>query len=258
MGAGCCWGGYCLLISFGLCTGISPHWHHWCLVDDILGSFNHPLQSSPVLGHAHSIHICDVSSLDAFYCSSVKVNKNLAQSKSNIQLPSSNLPELSQMPLLIDFWMAAPLISHWEVKGGFHDHSAHWSSSGLGNSIMVDAVRPLFFGWGFLWWSLESFWPPRSTPSRVAARRFFNLVQGGRRVIDYSFECWALAAESDWNASSSSNAYKGLSDVIKNELVVRNPPADPHCHGHPHSSKNISRNGGELQNLALAMQLGIL
>ncbi len=38
---------------------------------------HHPQQSLPVLGHAHTMPICNVSSQDAFYCSSVKVDENL-------------------------------------------------------------------------------------------------------------------------------------------------------------------------------------
>ncbi len=66
---GCCWGRYCLLASSGLYTGTSPHWYHWCLGDEYLwcsGSFNHPLQSPPVLGHAHPMPVCNVSSQDTY------------------------------------------------------------------------------------------------------------------------------------------------------------------------------------------------
>ena len=38
-----------------------------------------------------------------------------------------------------------------------------------------------------------------ATPGREAARGLLNLVQGSRRVIDYSIEFRTLAAESDWN-----------------------------------------------------------
>lgn len=45
----------------------------------LVGSSNHLLQSPPVQGRAHTMAVCNVFSQDAFYCSSVKVNKNLAQ-----------------------------------------------------------------------------------------------------------------------------------------------------------------------------------
>ncbi len=77
---GCCWGGYCLLASFGLCAGTSPdcslRLSRWV---PMMGSFNHPLQISPVLSRAQTMPICNVSSQDAFYFSSVKVNKNLVR-----------------------------------------------------------------------------------------------------------------------------------------------------------------------------------
>lgn len=44
------------------------------------GGFDHLLQSPSVLSCAHPMPICNVSSQDSFYCSSVKVDKNLAQS----------------------------------------------------------------------------------------------------------------------------------------------------------------------------------
>lgn len=54
-----------------------------------------------------------------------------------------------------------------------------------------------------------------------------NLVQGGRRVIDYSIEFRTLGAESDWNSSLLTDAfYNGLSDTIKDELAARDPPVD--------------------------------
>ncbi len=51
---GCCWGRYCLLVSFRLYAGTSPHW--W-KIDENLGSFNHPLQSLSVLGHAQTMPV---------------------------------------------------------------------------------------------------------------------------------------------------------------------------------------------------------
>ena len=66
-----------------------------------------------------------------------------------------------------------------------------------------------------------------ATPGREAARGLLNLVQGSRRVTDYSIEFRTLAAESDWNASSLTDAfYNGLSDDIKDELAARDPPED--------------------------------
>ena len=66
-----------------------------------------------------------------------------------------------------------------------------------------------------------------ATPGREAARGLLNLVQGSRRVTDYSIEFRTLAADSDWNASSLTDAfYSGLSDGIKDELVARDPPTD--------------------------------
>ncbi len=46
--------------------------------NDVLGSFNHLLQSPPVLGCAYSMSVCNISSYNDCYCSSVKVNKNLS------------------------------------------------------------------------------------------------------------------------------------------------------------------------------------
>ena len=46
--------------------------------NDVLGGFNHPLQSLPVLGHAQTILICDVFSQNALYTSSEKADNNLA------------------------------------------------------------------------------------------------------------------------------------------------------------------------------------
>jgi hypothetical protein len=64
-----------------------------------------------------------------------------------------------------------------------------------------------------------------ATPGREAARGLLNLVQGSRRVTDYSIEFRTLAADSDWNASSLTDAfYNGLSDDIKDELAARDPP----------------------------------
>ena len=71
-------GGCCLLVSFGFCADISLH---LCFVDstsDVLGGFNHLLKSLPVLSHAWTMPVCDVFSQNAFYCSSVKVDHNLA------------------------------------------------------------------------------------------------------------------------------------------------------------------------------------
>ena len=66
-----------------------------------------------------------------------------------------------------------------------------------------------------------------ATPGREAARGLFNLVQGSRRVTDYSIEFRTLAAERDLNSSSLTDAfYNGLSDDIKDELVARDPPTD--------------------------------
>jgi len=66
-----------------------------------------------------------------------------------------------------------------------------------------------------------------ATPGREAARGLLNLAQGNRRVTDYSIEFRTLTAESDWNASSLTDAfYNGLSDGIKDELAARDPPTD--------------------------------
>lgn len=43
----------------------------------VLVGFNHPLQGLPDVDHARIMPICDVSSQDACYCSSWKINKNL-------------------------------------------------------------------------------------------------------------------------------------------------------------------------------------
>lgn len=49
----------------------SAHRYHWCdPTSDVLGRFDHPLQKLPVLAHAGTMLVCDVSSQDAFYCSS--------------------------------------------------------------------------------------------------------------------------------------------------------------------------------------------
>lgn len=54
------------LMSLMLCT------------NDALGGVDHPLQRLPLLSPAPNIPVCDVSCHDAFYCSSVKVDHNLA------------------------------------------------------------------------------------------------------------------------------------------------------------------------------------
>ncbi len=64
-----------------LYAGTSPHRYRWCSVDgtnDVVSGFNHPLQSPPVLGCTQTMPICNISSQDAFYCFSVKVDENLA------------------------------------------------------------------------------------------------------------------------------------------------------------------------------------
>lgn len=45
---------------------------------DILGGFSQPLSSRRVLRCAQTMQGCDLSSQDAFYCSPVQVDKNLA------------------------------------------------------------------------------------------------------------------------------------------------------------------------------------
>ena len=66
-----------------------------------------------------------------------------------------------------------------------------------------------------------------ATPDREAARGLLNLVQGSWRVTDYSIEFRTLAAESDWNATSLTDAfYNVLSDDIKDELAARDPLTD--------------------------------
>lgn len=47
--------------------------------NDVQGRFDHPLQSPSVLGLAHPKAICDASSQDAYYCSFVKIDKNLVE-----------------------------------------------------------------------------------------------------------------------------------------------------------------------------------
>lgn len=42
---------------------------------DVLGSFNHPLQSLPVLSPAHPKAVCNVSSQNAFYRSSLRTHE---------------------------------------------------------------------------------------------------------------------------------------------------------------------------------------
>ena len=66
-----------------------------------------------------------------------------------------------------------------------------------------------------------------ATPGREAARGLLNLTQGTRRVVDYSIDFQTIAAGSEWNASALRDAFhNGLSDVIKDELAARDPPAD--------------------------------
>ena len=66
-----------------------------------------------------------------------------------------------------------------------------------------------------------------ATPGREAARGLLNLTQGTRRVVDYSIDFRTIAAGSEWNASALRDAFhNGLSDVIKDELAARDPPAD--------------------------------
>ena len=45
---------------------------------DVLDHFNDPLLSVPVLAHLHHMPVCDVPSQDAFKCSSVLADKNMA------------------------------------------------------------------------------------------------------------------------------------------------------------------------------------
>lgn len=48
---------------------------------------DHPLESLPVLGHACTMLVYDVSSLDVLYRSSVKVAKSLASEFISLKLP---------------------------------------------------------------------------------------------------------------------------------------------------------------------------
>jgi len=54
-----------------------------------------------------------------------------------------------------------------------------------------------------------------------------NHSQGQRPVSDYSIEFWTLAAEVDWTEGALRAAFlKGLSDLIKDELVSRDEPSN--------------------------------
>lgn len=68
--------GCCLLVSFG--------------PSDVQGGFNHPPKSLPVHSHSQTMPVCDFSSQDAFYCFSVKVDKNLMPDFSLLKFPSFN------------------------------------------------------------------------------------------------------------------------------------------------------------------------
>ncbi len=57
--------------------------------NDVLVSFNHSLQRLSVLGHAHPMTVCDVSSQDAFNRSIVEVDKNLAWEFCFLKFPYS-------------------------------------------------------------------------------------------------------------------------------------------------------------------------
>lgn len=54
-----------------------------------------------------------------------------------------------------------------------------------------------------------------------------RIRQGGRSVADYTIEFRTLAASSGWNAGAQRDAYvQGLSEKLKDELAVREPPED--------------------------------
>ncbi len=60
-----------------------------------------------------------------------------------------------------------------------------------------------------------------STPGRNVAWGLLNLVQGERRVADYSIEFHTVAAESKWNTLFLYDAsYNRLSNVVKDELAL--------------------------------------
>lgn len=66
--------GCCLSASFG--------------PSDVHGGFNHPPKSLPVHSHSQTMPVCDFCSQDAFYCSSVKVDKHLMLDLSPPMFPS--------------------------------------------------------------------------------------------------------------------------------------------------------------------------
>lgn len=55
--------------------------------NNLLSGYNHPLRSPPVLGRAHPMPGGEVSSQDAFYDFSIKVDKNLAWECRVLKLP---------------------------------------------------------------------------------------------------------------------------------------------------------------------------
>ncbi len=79
-------------MNFGVCSGDScivfvKQEIHKYMSSKALHTVQHPLKSPLVLDCAHPMPICNVSSQDAFYCSSVKVNKNLTQEHCLFKFP---------------------------------------------------------------------------------------------------------------------------------------------------------------------------
>ncbi len=60
--------------------------------NDVVGGFNHPLQSLPFLSHAQTMIDCDVSSHKVFYCSSIETDQSLALKFSLLEFPQKVEP----------------------------------------------------------------------------------------------------------------------------------------------------------------------
>lgn len=63
----------------------------------------------------------------------------------------------------------------------------------------------------------------------TATKRLLKLRQGTGSVAEYAIDFWTLAADSKWNDEALQGAFvNGLSDTIKDELAVRDEPANLH------------------------------
>lgn len=67
----------------------------------------------------------------------------------------------------------------------------------------------------------------RTLKGREAAREMIRLKQGVHSVYNYAIEFRTLSAACDWNEHALFDAFfNGLSDFVKDELIVRELPND--------------------------------